>query len=164
MQVLGGLTFVAVAGGQNHSLGLKTDGSIVAWGRNDFGQCNAPLPNADFVAVAGGGNHSLGVKGGGGCDPCDANCDGAIDAFDIEAFINILLGGTGCSACAGDTNGDGAVDAFDIEPFIACLVGPQPAGACSRCRPLVLTRHSAKLSAVSGRRQDPSIVRSAHTN
>ncbi len=57
------------------------------------------------------------------CDPCDANCDGAVDAFDIEPFIGLLVGGgTPCSVCAGDANGDGAIDAFDIEPFIACLL------------------------------------------
>ncbi len=62
---------------------------------------------------------------GVGCDPCDANCDGAVDAFDIEPFINILVGGgPGCSSCAADVNADGTVDAFDIEPFIECLVGP----------------------------------------
>ncbi len=60
----------------------------------------------------------------GGCDPCDTNCDGTIDAFDIEPFIDILLGGSGCSPCAADADGSGTVDAFDIEPFIACLVGP----------------------------------------
>jgi hypothetical protein len=26
------------------------------------------------------------------CDPCDANCDGQIDAFDIEPFIDCLVG------------------------------------------------------------------------
>jgi hypothetical protein len=63
---------------------------------------------------------------GGGCgfDPCDTNCDTVVDAFDIEPFISVLLGGPGCSICAGDANGDMVVDAFDIEPFIACLVGP----------------------------------------
>ena len=45
---------VAVAGGGNHSLGLKSDSMIVAWGNNDVGQCDVPAPNADFVAVAGG--------------------------------------------------------------------------------------------------------------
>jgi hypothetical protein len=30
------------------------DGSIVAWGANNVGQCDAP-PDTDFVAVAGGG-------------------------------------------------------------------------------------------------------------
>ncbi len=61
---------------------------------------------------------------GGGCDACDANCDGTVDAFDIEAFVNLLTGGGGCAPCSGDVNGDGAVDAFDIEPFVACLSGP----------------------------------------
>ncbi len=62
------------------------------------------------------------ISDGSGCDPCDANCDGVIDAFDVEPFISVLLGGPGCASCTGDTNGDGAVDAFDIEPFIRCLV------------------------------------------
>ena len=53
---------VAVAGGGGHSLGLKSDGTIVAWGYNDSGQCDVPVPNADFVAVAGGRYHSLGLK------------------------------------------------------------------------------------------------------
>ena len=53
---------MAVAGGYGHSLGLKSDGTIVAWGYNDSGQCDVPAPNADFVAVAGGWDHSLGVK------------------------------------------------------------------------------------------------------
>ncbi len=43
----------------------KSDGTIVAWGWNDYGQCNVPAPNADFVAVAGGGAHSLGLKSDG---------------------------------------------------------------------------------------------------
>ncbi|MGB2988296.1 MAG: hypothetical protein WBE26_20695, partial [Phycisphaerae bacterium] len=54
--------FVAVAGGADHSLGLKADGSIVAWGWNLFGQCNVPAPNADFVAVAAGKHHNLGLR------------------------------------------------------------------------------------------------------
>ncbi len=59
------------------------------------------------------------------CQPCDANCDGVVDAFDIEPFIGIFGSPIPpCSPCAGDTNGDGVVDAFDIEPFINCLVGP----------------------------------------
>ena len=48
--------------GEYHSLGLKEDGSIVAWGRNDYGQCNVPSPNTNFVAVAGGKFYSIGLK------------------------------------------------------------------------------------------------------
>ena len=41
-------------------LGLGTaaaqdgNGSIVAWGWNDYGQCNVPTPNTNFVALAAG--------------------------------------------------------------------------------------------------------------
>jgi len=48
-----------------HSLGLKSDGTIVAWGDDSYGQCNVPVPNADFVAVAAVGHHSLGMKADG---------------------------------------------------------------------------------------------------
>jgi len=65
--------FVAVAAGVYHSLGLKADGSIVAWecgvdqyGNNeDYGQCNVPAPNTDFIGIAAGGWHSLGLKADG---------------------------------------------------------------------------------------------------
>ncbi len=63
--------------------------------------------------------------------PGDLNCDGAIDAFDIEPFILALLDPNGyhamwpdCEILNADINGDGAVDAFDIEPMVALLVGP----------------------------------------
>ena len=56
------------------------------------------------------------------CDPCDMNCDGTVDALDIEFFIDILFNGvTPCDICTGDTNGDGNIDAADIEGFINCL-------------------------------------------
>ncbi len=56
------------------------------------------------------------------CDPCDMNCDGRIDAFDIEPFLCYLfLPCDPCQPCTGDVNGDGVIDAFDIEPFLECL-------------------------------------------
>ena len=57
--------FTAVAACGYHSLALKADGSIVAWGENEYGQCSVPAPNTDFVAVATGGAHSLGLKANG---------------------------------------------------------------------------------------------------
>ncbi len=50
------------------------------------------------------------------------NCDGVVDANDIEFFIDLLFNGaTPCAACTGDTNGDGSINAEDIEGFINCL-------------------------------------------
>jgi len=58
--------FVAIAAGSMHSLGLKSDGSIIAWGWNDYRQCDVPEPNRGFVTVDGGSHHSVGVKGTAG--------------------------------------------------------------------------------------------------
>jgi hypothetical protein len=60
----------------------------------------------------------------------DANCDGTLDAFDIEPFIDLLVDPNRYRArfpdCDGerfcDMNDDGAIDAFDIEPFINALI------------------------------------------
>ncbi len=41
---------VAIAVGSSHSLGLKFDGSIAAWGHNWYGECDIPAPNSNFVA------------------------------------------------------------------------------------------------------------------
>jgi hypothetical protein len=61
--------------------------------------------------------------------PGDLNCDGAIDAFDIEPFILALTDPgsypnqhPNCDLNLADINGDGAIDAFDIEPFIGLLL------------------------------------------
>jgi hypothetical protein len=57
--------FVAVAGGYRHSLGLKADGSIVAWGDNFAEQCDVPSPNTGFVAISAEGSVSMGLKANG---------------------------------------------------------------------------------------------------
>jgi hypothetical protein len=83
-----------------------------------------PEPNTGFVSIGAGWLHSLGIKEQG-CDPCDANCDSDVNAFDIEPFIDVVFNGAQpCGLCACDVNGDGRRDAFDIEPFIDCLFGP----------------------------------------
>ncbi len=118
-------------GGQAFIYGLQP-----AVGMNDmqynpgggFGLCNGVwCTTRDANGVMYDVNFTLtGKPDSGGCEPCDANCDGTVDAFDIEPFIGILTGSipNPCSACAGDADGSGTVDAFDIEPFITCLTGP----------------------------------------
>jgi hypothetical protein len=61
----------------------------------------------------------------------DLNCDGAVDAFDIDPFVRALTDPAGyaaayphCAVGLADVNDDGAVDAFDIDPFVALLTGP----------------------------------------
>ncbi len=62
----------------------------------------------------------------------DMNCDGAVDAFDIEGFVTGLVDPADYAArwpecfaeSARDINQDGAFDAFDIEALIEVLSGP----------------------------------------
>jgi hypothetical protein len=58
----------------------------------------------------------------------DLNCDGAIDAFDIEPFVLALFAPQQylarhptCDPLLADVDDNGVVDAFDIEPFMELL-------------------------------------------
>jgi hypothetical protein len=89
--------FIAIAASDRHSMGLKSDGSIVVWGSNEWGQCDLPSLSTGFLAVAAGWRHSMalvadndgdgipddgdgsGVAGdhpctGGNTVECDDNC------------------------------------------------------------------------------------------
>ena len=63
----------AISGGKDHSLALKSDGTLYAWGKNDRGQLGIggtgsettprQVGNAgDWKTIAAGGNHSLALK------------------------------------------------------------------------------------------------------
>jgi hypothetical protein len=61
----------------------------------------------------------------------DMNCDGEVNAFDIDPFVLALTDPDGyaaawpnCNILNGDINGDGVVNAFDINPFVDLLTGP----------------------------------------
>ncbi len=62
----------------------------------------------------------------------DLNCDGVVNAFDIDPFVLALADPAGyaaswpdCDVQNGDINGDGNVDVFDIDPFIELLTRAQ---------------------------------------
>lgn len=44
---------------------VASEGYVVAWGRNQYGQCSIPSPNQAFTSVSGGTQHSLGLKSDG---------------------------------------------------------------------------------------------------
>ena len=58
---------VAIAAGSFHSLALKQDGSVVAWGCTviNTGQCNVPPGLNGVVAISAFGNHSMALKNDG---------------------------------------------------------------------------------------------------
>lgn len=52
----------AVAAGAQHSLAVRADGTVEAWGANDLGQLNVPAGLHDVVAVSAGAYHSLALQ------------------------------------------------------------------------------------------------------
>ena len=55
---------VAVAAGDRHTVGLKSDGTVVAVGDNYYGQCDVS-DGKDIVAVVSGGWSTVGLKSDG---------------------------------------------------------------------------------------------------
>jgi hypothetical protein len=62
--------------------------------------------------------------------PGDLNCDGLVNAFDIDPFVlalvnpnDYILAYPDCDSMLADINDDGLVNAFDIDPFVVVLVG-----------------------------------------
>jgi hypothetical protein len=60
----------------------------------------------------------------------DVNCDGYINAFDIDPFVLALTDPAAyaaafpdCNIMNADINGDGQINAFDIDPFVQLLTG-----------------------------------------
>jgi len=135
------VVFAAVAGtaalGQSFDLNWYTmDGGGAMWTiggeyglSGTIGQVDASLAMTDAS-----GAYSL---TGGFWSPCagfvpgDANCDGAVNALDIDPFILALTQPAlydtmlpECDLiCNNDINGDGDVNPLDIDPFIVLLTG-----------------------------------------
>ena len=90
--------YVQLTAGNDHNCGLKADGSVDCWGRNDYGQAtDQPGP---FVALAAGGHFTCALRADGGVDCWGINPDGraddqagpfgptALDAFAPDTLID----------------------------------------------------------------------------
>ncbi len=98
-----------------------TDGPLDNWypainNRSELAWVRVDLPNGDLFVLRRFANGNL-------------NCDGVVDAFDIEPFLMSLLDPgkydalyPACDPLQADMNGDGNVDSLDVEPFVAALL------------------------------------------
>ena len=108
-----GVTLVgvtAIAGGGNHTMALKSDGSVVAFGYNQQGQCNISETLGFCTAIAAGGSHSIAIQ-------IDCNHDGVADVIqsianpDLDQNHNYQL--DSCEIATGmqeDCNHNGVLD------------------------------------------------------
>src|ERR1700730_10851209 len=105
---------VSVAAGAGHSLALKSDVTVVAWGYNAFGQLGdgtaadsaSPVVVSGLsgvVAIAGGGRHSLALKSDGTVWAWGDNGAGELgDGTGLNQFSPVMVSGlSGVVAVAG---------------------------------------------------------------
>ena len=113
---------VEIAAGANHSLALKADGTIVAWGDNNYGQCDTPAPNSDLVAIAAGSEHNLGLKADGTIVAWGRNNYGQCDVPEPNTNFVAIAGGVGHSLAL---RTDGLIVAWGDSSYDQCDV-PAP--------------------------------------
>ena len=70
---------VAIAVGSWHNLGLRANGTVVAWGSDHGGQCDVPAGLSHALAIAAGGYHSLAIQADGTVVAWGANDYGQTD-------------------------------------------------------------------------------------
>ena len=82
---------VAVSAGYSHTVGLKEDGTVVATGNNDQGQCNV-YNWTDIIAVGAGQNYTVGLKKDGTVVVTGYNYFGLYNVSDWTDIIAVSAG------------------------------------------------------------------------
>ncbi len=107
---------VAIAAGDEHLVGLKEDGTVVARGNNEYGQC-AVGNWSDIVAISARGNQTVGLKKDGTVVATDDN----YDRCDVEDWTDIVAISAGWYHTVGLKN-DGTVVTTGHNNFGRCNV------------------------------------------
>lgn len=82
---------VSISSGVQHIVGLKSDGTVVATGNNNYGQCDVGLWR-DIIAISAGGDHTVGVKKDGTVVATGKNVEGQCDVEDWSDIIAVSAG------------------------------------------------------------------------
>ena len=120
---------VAVAAGWAHTVGLRANGTVVAVGYNEYGQCDVS-DWTDIVAVAAGSHHTVGLKADGTVIAVGENEDGQCDvsgwrdivAVAAEGFYTVGLKSDGTVVAVG-SNYYGQCEVSDWRDIVAASAG-----------------------------------------
>ena len=88
--------FKRVSAGRWHSAAVTNDGQLLAWGRNDAGQCNVPSANGKFVNVSAGGWHTVALMDDGSAVAWGRNTDGQCNVPALPSgmkYVEVVAGG-----------------------------------------------------------------------
>jgi alpha-tubulin suppressor-like RCC1 family protein len=122
-----GLAYEEVALGNGHALARRSDGSVVAWGSNVYGELTVPWlpPGMTWVEIAAGMSHSLGRTSTGLVLAWGSNFQGQCDVPGLPAAcVEIAAGAVhGLARLA-----DGQILAWGDNSYGQCSVPPLPAG------------------------------------
>ena len=118
-----------ISSGEFHSVGLKTDGTVVVVGRNNIGQCDVSGWR-DIIAISTVGYHTVGLKKDGTVVAVGNNSDGRCDVSgwkDIAAvsagdFHTVGLKKDGTVVAVG-SNSNGSCDVSDWKNIVAISGG-----------------------------------------
>ena len=81
-----------ISAGEDHTVGLKSDGTVVAVGENDNGQCDVS-EWTDIVAISAGSSHTVGLKSDGTVVAVGENDFGKCDVSEWTDIVAISAGG-----------------------------------------------------------------------
>ncbi|MCG3129040.1 MAG: hypothetical protein CHACPFDD_03949 [Phycisphaerae bacterium] len=82
------------------------------------------------IGDCGASDFSMSETGSAACGLGDLNCDGSVNGFDVEPFVQALsdppsyaVEHSNCDSALADVNGDGSLNGFDIDGFVGLLGG-----------------------------------------
>jgi alpha-tubulin suppressor-like RCC1 family protein len=117
LDVGGWTNIVQVAAGMGHTVGVKSDGAVVAVGGNTSGQCNV-TGWTNIMQVAAGAGHTVGLKSDGTVVAVGDNYDGQCNVGNWSSITQVAARGwhtVGLRA-------DGTVVAVGGNPYGQCNV------------------------------------------
>ena len=123
-----------VSAGSGHTVGLKSDGTVVAVGRNDDDECNVS-DWTDIVAISAGACHTVGLKSDGTVVTVGINHNGQCDVSDWTDIVAISAGNDHTVGLKSDGtvvavgyDGDGQCDVSGWSDIVAISAGGHTVG------------------------------------